>query len=212
MFSSVKLLVKSNCVALILFILLTGCINLKVVVPPEDLETQQNETFAPAPVLLERTHLVLLGTGNPNADPQKFGPSLVIMVNNVPYFVDCGTGIVRRSAAANHAGVSGIKLKAFEYIYRQIHDELGPPQLIVYLKCDAETELKRIRRRARPEENSINLKFLFDLNNALHNKFEKTKDFSEVLTINSSIKDFANDESIKKEMIELITDFIARKG
>lgn len=109
-------------------------------------------------------------------------------------------------------GLNDTKLKAFEYVYDEIRKELALPQLIVYLKCDAKTELKRIRGRGRAEENSINLEFLVALNNALHNKVEKTKDYSKVLTINSSIKDFANDESIKKEMIELITDFVARKG
>lgn len=46
------------------------------------------------------TKLVLLGTGTPNADPDKMGPSLAIVVKGASYIVDCGTGVVRRAAAA----------------------------------------------------------------------------------------------------------------
>jgi len=46
------------------------------------------------------TQVVLLGTGNPNPDPDRSGPSLAIIVNNRSYVVDCGPGVVRRAAAA----------------------------------------------------------------------------------------------------------------
>lgn len=46
------------------------------------------------------THVVLLGTGTPNADPDRSGPALAIIVNDTAYLVDAGPGIVRRAAAA----------------------------------------------------------------------------------------------------------------
>src|ERR1700744_1921983 len=46
------------------------------------------------------TQVVLLGTGTPTADPERSGPSLAIIVNNVSYVVDCGPGVVRRAGAA----------------------------------------------------------------------------------------------------------------
>jgi ribonuclease BN (tRNA processing enzyme) len=46
------------------------------------------------------THVVLLGTGTPNADPDRSGPALAIIVNDATYLVDAGPGIVRRAAAA----------------------------------------------------------------------------------------------------------------
>jgi ribonuclease BN (tRNA processing enzyme) len=46
------------------------------------------------------TKIIILGTGTPNADPERSGPSLVIIVNNVPYIVDFGPGVVRRASAA----------------------------------------------------------------------------------------------------------------
>lgn len=46
------------------------------------------------------TKVILLGTGNPNADAERSGPATAIVVNGAVYLVDCGPGIVRRAAAA----------------------------------------------------------------------------------------------------------------
>ena len=54
------------------------------------------------------TQVVLLGTGNPSADPDRSGPSVAIVVNDIPYIVDFGPGVVRRTAAAFRKGVSGL--------------------------------------------------------------------------------------------------------
>jgi ribonuclease BN (tRNA processing enzyme) len=46
------------------------------------------------------TRVVILGTGTPNADPERSGPCVAIVVNDTPYLVDMGPGLVRRAAAA----------------------------------------------------------------------------------------------------------------
>ena len=46
------------------------------------------------------TKVVLLGTGTPNTDPARSGPATAIIVNEVPYLIDFGPGVVRRAAAA----------------------------------------------------------------------------------------------------------------
>jgi ribonuclease BN (tRNA processing enzyme) len=56
-----------------------------------------------------KTQIVLLGTGTPLPDPERYGPSTAIVVNGTPYLVDFGTGIVRRAAAARNKGVSGLE-------------------------------------------------------------------------------------------------------
>jgi len=45
------------------------------------------------------TKLVLLGTGNPNPDPQHSGCALLLLVRDVPYVIDFGPGLVRQAAA-----------------------------------------------------------------------------------------------------------------
>lgn len=64
----------------------------------------------PASAQSSKTQVVLLGTGTPNADPERSGPSVAIVVNDTPYLVDFGPGVVRRAAAAFNKGVSGLKV------------------------------------------------------------------------------------------------------
>jgi ribonuclease BN (tRNA processing enzyme) len=53
--------------------------------------------------LAAQTKIVMLGTGTPNADPDRSGPALAIVVNGESYLVDAGPGVVRRAAAAAKA-------------------------------------------------------------------------------------------------------------
>lgn len=57
-----------------------------------------------------QTQIVILGTGTPNADPDRSGPSVAIVVNETPYIVDFGPGVVRRAAAANRKGIKGLAM------------------------------------------------------------------------------------------------------
>jgi ribonuclease BN (tRNA processing enzyme) len=45
--------------------------------------------------------LVVLGTGTPNADPERSGPALAVVRGEQSYLVDAGPGIVRRASAAS---------------------------------------------------------------------------------------------------------------
>ena len=47
---------------------------------------------------ITQTKLILLGTGTPNADPDRSGPSLAIVVGDNSYIVDFGPGMVRRAS------------------------------------------------------------------------------------------------------------------
>jgi ribonuclease Z len=47
----------------------------------------------------QQTRVILLGTGTPNPDPLHSGNSVAIIVNNTPYVVDFGPGIVRQASA-----------------------------------------------------------------------------------------------------------------
>ena len=46
-----------------------------------------------------RSCVVMLGTGTPNADPDRDGPSLAVVVDEASYLVNLGVGVVRREAA-----------------------------------------------------------------------------------------------------------------
>ena len=57
-----------------------------------------------------RSRVVMLGTGTPNADPDRFGPSVAIVVDDASYLVDFGVGVVRRAAAAERAGIKALSV------------------------------------------------------------------------------------------------------
>jgi len=81
-----------------------------------------------------RTQLVLLGTGTPNADPDRSGPASAVVVGGRAYIVDCGPGVVRRASAAF---LKGIKALAPENLTRafitHLHSDhtAGFPDLIL---------------------------------------------------------------------------------
>jgi len=82
----------------------------------------------------KKTQIVLLGTGTPNADPDRFGPSVAIVVNNTPYLVDFGPGVVRRAAAAFKKGVTGLAVRNLNRAFvTHLHSDhtAGLPDLIL---------------------------------------------------------------------------------
>jgi ribonuclease BN (tRNA processing enzyme) len=74
-----------------------------------------------APIFLSaqspRTKIVMLGTGTPIPDPDRMGPSVLIVVDSTPYFFDAGTGIVRRAVAAQRAGVPGLRMPQLQRVF-----------------------------------------------------------------------------------------------
>lgn len=80
-----------------------------------------------------RTRLVLLGTGTPNADPDRSGPALAVVVDGVPYLVDAGPGVVRRAAAAREAGIEGLAVERLGIVFlTHLHSDhtVGLPDLL----------------------------------------------------------------------------------
>jgi ribonuclease BN (tRNA processing enzyme) len=99
--------------------------------PPSASPSQQPTASAPAPK--SRTQVVMLGTGNPRPDPDRSGPSVAVVVNDTPYIVDFGPGVVRRAAAAFRKGVAGLtmpKLKTAFVTHLHSDHTVGYPDLI----------------------------------------------------------------------------------
>src|SRR5262249_1390220 len=54
--------------------------------------------------------VVLLGTGTPNPDPDRAGPSVAVIVGEAAYIVDFGPGVVRRADAAFRKGINALEV------------------------------------------------------------------------------------------------------
>ena len=89
----------------------------------------------PATVGPNRTQVVLLGTGNPPADPDRSGPATAIVANDTAYLVDFGAGAVRRAkAAAVDRGIGALEpVKLRVVLVTHLHSDhtVGYPDLIL---------------------------------------------------------------------------------
>ncbi|MGH9801254.1 MAG: MBL fold metallo-hydrolase, partial [Blastocatellia bacterium] len=94
-----------------------------------------------------KTLVVLLGTGTPNADPNRSGPAVAVVVNDTPYVIDSGAGVVRRAAAAAQNGVKGLAVEKLRRLFiTHLHSDhtVGLPDFIftpAVLERDAPLEI-----------------------------------------------------------------------
>lgn len=85
----------------------------------------------------EITKVAMLGTGTPNPLPTQSGCSLAIIVNDTPYIVDFGPGLIRQAAAlsSRYGGtVKGLDVKNIRHAFlTHLHSDhtAGYPDLIL---------------------------------------------------------------------------------
>ena len=85
----------------------------------------------------DTTKVVMLGTGNPNPDPEHSGCSVAIIVNNTPYIIDFGPGLIRKAAAMSprYGGkIKGLDVKNIKTAFlTHLHSDhtTGYPDLIL---------------------------------------------------------------------------------
>ncbi len=80
------------------------------------------------------TYVVLLGTGTPNAEPDRAGPAVAVVVNGTAYVVDAGPGVVRRAAAVAQSGIGALDPKRLDRVFlTHLHSDhtVGLPDLIL---------------------------------------------------------------------------------
>ena len=82
-----------------------------------------------------QTQVVLLGTGTPPADPDRSGAATAIVVNDTPYLVDFGAGVVRRAKSAlvdkGIAALDPVKLRVAFVTHLHSDHTVGYPDLIL---------------------------------------------------------------------------------
>ena len=104
-------------IARTLFMSVLSIIVLVLIVDVQIVPAQSNSDMPINPGSQGVTKIVLLGTGTPVADPERSGPAVAIVVNDTPYLIDCGPGIVRRAAAANQSGIAAMKVRNLKRLF-----------------------------------------------------------------------------------------------
>lgn len=81
------------------------------------------------------TKLVVLGTGTPNADPERSGPALAVVRGERSYLVDAGPGILRRAnAAAALHGITALRPPHLRTLFlTHLHSDhtIGAPEVML---------------------------------------------------------------------------------
>ncbi len=83
------------------------------------------------------TQIVMLGTGTPNPNPLRSGPAVAIVVNDIPYIVDFGAGVVRQAAAMSPqfgGNIEGLETRRIARAFlTHLHSDhtVGYPDLIL---------------------------------------------------------------------------------
>jgi deoxyadenosine/deoxycytidine kinase len=91
--------------------------------------------------------------------------------------------------------------EVFAVAHKETARQLGPPDLLVYLRCSPQEELRRIRLRGRAAESTISLKYLSRLSRELEDLLAGGPRKSRVLVIDSSTRNFAADRQERKSVV-----------
>jgi deoxyadenosine/deoxycytidine kinase len=102
--------------------------------------------------------------------------------------------------------------KVFNVVHKVINSELGLPSLLIYLRCSAETELKRIKRRRRFVERFISVDYLDGLNSSLELCISKIRNTVSIIELDSERMNFANDPDAQARTIDLVIQAQATMG
>src|SRR6267154_1550314 len=100
-----------------------------------------------------------------------------------------------------HVTLSPSHLQIFKALHATVSGELGPPTLLVHLRCSSRTELERIRRRRRTMENAISIQYLDGINYALDEHVSRATRTSKILEIDSEKLDFAHESVAQVEVV-----------
>jgi deoxyguanosine kinase len=97
-------------------------------------------------------------------------------------------------------------LKIFQDVYETVVSEILSSNLIIHLRCSAETQLDRIRQRNRSMESGITTQYLDLLNRRVDSAVKVEHPQCRILEIDSQALDFAHDRATQNEIITLIRD------
>jgi deoxyadenosine/deoxycytidine kinase len=101
------------------------------------------------------------------------------------------------------------KRQAFEAIYDEILNDIGPPDVLVHLKCVPTILISRIRARAREQEALISEPFLGALDDAIDFEISQSTRPDATVRIDSHLTDFAKDPDTQERCRRMLLSKIS---
>jgi deoxyadenosine/deoxycytidine kinase len=95
---------------------------------------------------------------------------------------------------------------AFDTVFAVIMSEVSFPEMLIYLSCSPEIELRRIRARGRPEEDAIDISYLTAINEAVQRRANEFSSNTKLMVIESDKIDFAKNQHAKADLAASILD------
>lgn len=100
--------------------------------------------------------------------------------------------------------LEGAEWSLYQDLYRHLRPRLTTPDLVVYLKADPDLLLKRIAKRGRPFERSIEADYLIRLSDAYDRHFEQAS--FPVHVVDAATYDFVENAADRERLIADILD------
>jgi deoxyadenosine/deoxycytidine kinase len=95
----------------------------------------------------------------------------------------------------------------YEGLYLSIRERLKPPDLLIFLKCSVRTVRKRIKLRARPEEQAVPLSYVRRLN-VLYNQWFEDYTLSPTVVIETDRLDYVSDLVDRIDLLDTIGSYL----
>lgn len=100
--------------------------------------------------------------------------------------------------------LSGRRHEIYQQLLRELVDEVGPPDILVYLVCSEELLLERIRLRERESEKSITIDYLKALSTHIDQNIQEVDGLTRIINIDSAALNFTLEGSERNSVEQMI--------
>jgi deoxyadenosine/deoxycytidine kinase len=101
--------------------------------------------------------------------------------------------------------------RTYRRLFHALVRSVTPPTLLIYLRASIPTLLDRINGRSRPYERAIPASYLEQLNRR-YEEWLRRFELCPVLTIETDALDFAHDVAARREVVDLIGQYLGIRG
>jgi deoxyadenosine/deoxycytidine kinase len=104
----------------------------------------------------------------------------------------------------NRGHLVGRDWENYRDLFAAMTDYLRPPDLIVYLRCDVDTLIRRIQKRGRQSEKNISRDYLVELNDAYEDWIRRGSSKFRIAVLDTGHEQELNSDQVLEESLKLL--------